>query len=474
MKQRDTIRRSLSFIVALLLIPAFAVAQPTIDGDISGDSDYIKLAEWTQDDGSGFNTGFGPHGMLELHAYRNSNTLYVAIVGESENNGNAFLLFIDVSSQSGIPSGTSLPGSSDGLSPFNGYGTQDGGATHDFETDFGARIGVSDDGTQAENPAFFASFIDYRSLNTNGNAEETFFSGPNSNSTWPADGSVASITTSPWDGTEMAYDDVDEISNVTTEAWEVAIPLSKLGATAGDTFKLFALYTSGSGNFISANTLPEIPGQGGTSLGSPGSFSFVNISGDQHTSASTLPVELSAFDAATDGQTARLTWTTASETNNAGFAIQHAAPGAGFERVGWKSGAGTTAESRRYTFEVDGLSAGTHRFRLKQVDQDGTPTLSDVVKARVDLKSRMVMTGVAPNPVRGQATLQIGVKDAQPVTVELYNLLGQKVRTLHRGTLQSGQMKTIDVNTSDLSSGVYVVRAQGASFSKTQRMTVVR
>jgi len=108
------------------------------------------------------------------------------------------------------------------------------------------------------------------------------------------------------------------------------------------------------------------------------------------------------------------------------------------------------------------------------VDVDGTTALSDVVDARVGLASQAVMTDVAPNPVRGRATLAVGVQDAQSVTVDLYNLLGQKVRTLHRGTLSSGRMEQIDVRTNGLSSGVYIVRMQGESFTKTKRLTVVR
>jgi hypothetical protein len=60
MKYATTLFASL----ALLLVPLWATAQPTIDGSIDGDQDnYVKLGEWTQGD-----TGFGPHGMLELYA----------------------------------------------------------------------------------------------------------------------------------------------------------------------------------------------------------------------------------------------------------------------------------------------------------------------------------------------------------------------------------------------------------------------
>ena len=106
-------------------------AQPTIDG-ASGDADYELLAEWTQ-----ANTGFGDHGMKALYAYQDGNNLYVMIEGEAEDNGNTFLLFIDISSQSGVAAGTAIPRGTDDLSPLNQYS----GTVHDFETDYAVRIG---------------------------------------------------------------------------------------------------------------------------------------------------------------------------------------------------------------------------------------------------------------------------------------------------------------------------------------------
>ena len=123
----------------------------------------------------------------------------------------------------------------------------------------------------------------------------------------------------------MAYDDTDLLSNVTTTGWEFSVPLSILGTTGGETYELFALYTNGSGNTVSANTLPEIDGQSGTNLG--GNPDFTSIADDQHTGANPLPVELADFRAMPDGASTVLTWRTLSETGNDRFEIEHAAPG---------------------------------------------------------------------------------------------------------------------------------------------------
>jgi len=187
----------------------------------------------------------------------------------------------------------------------------------------------------------------------------------------------------------------------------------------------------------------------------------------------TIPVELADFDATVNGRSARLVWSTASETNNTGFAVQHASGRDAYERVGWREGAGTTTETSRYSFEIDELKAGRHRFRLKQVDNDGTSTLSEEITVRVRLDRRVVVEPVTPNPVDGTALLEFGVGEKEPVSVRLFNVLGQQVRTLYRGTVAPDQRQRVRIRTGDLASGVYVVRIQGASFQKSQRISVV-
>ncbi|MEL6772619.1 MAG: VCBS repeat-containing protein, partial [Bacteroidota bacterium] len=85
-----------------------------------------------------------------------------------------------------------------------------------------------------------------------------------------------------------------------------------------------------------------------------------------------VPVELTVFSAVLSGEAARLTWATASETNNAGFHVEHRAPSADvFATLGFVDGAGTTTATQRYAFETGTLAPGAHRFRLRQVDFDG-------------------------------------------------------------------------------------------------------
>ena len=192
-----------------------------------------------------------------------------------------------------------------------------------------------------------------------------------------------------------------------------------------------------------------------------------------------LPVELASFEAAQSGESAvELRWTTASETNNAGFRVQHRASGEeSWTRLGYvvsKASGGTTTEAKTYRFDAEDLAVGTHEFRLKQMDLDGTAHLHDPVDVELQMQQALRLKAPAPNPVQGQAQLSFAVRDQTETTITMYNPLGQKVAVVYRGTPPAGEQQTAQVTTDDLASGVYFLRLQAGGATKTQKMTVVR
>jgi len=188
-----------------------------------------------------------------------------------------------------------------------------------------------------------------------------------------------------------------------------------------------------------------------------------------------LPVELADFGARANGETVLLTWRTLSETGNHRFQVEHRGPDqAGFSVMGTVDGAGTTADPVDYRFETSELSAGMHRFRLRQVDVDGDETLSDEVTAQIALAQDIVFGAPSPNPARGQVTFTIGMQDPGPVRVVMYDLLGRQVATLYDGTPTAGQEKAITRSIPPVPSGRYFLRLEGASVRTVQPLTVVR
>ena len=188
-----------------------------------------------------------------------------------------------------------------------------------------------------------------------------------------------------------------------------------------------------------------------------------------------LPVELSEFTASVDQETATLAWETASESNNAGFYVEHRASDADdYSDYTFVEGAGTTDEPQTYQIAIDDLELGVHTFRLRQVDTDGTTTHHDPVEAEVTLAEPYRVDAPYPNPAHAQATLGFAVQEAQSVTVTLYDVVGRRVQTLYEDTPTPDRLETLQVPVSTLSSGAYFVRVQGEGFTETKRLTVVR
>jgi CSLREA domain-containing protein len=188
-----------------------------------------------------------------------------------------------------------------------------------------------------------------------------------------------------------------------------------------------------------------------------------------------LPVELSALSARATGNTVVLTWKTLSESGNDRFEVEQNGPGAsGFRPIGTVDGAGTTLETTDYRFATDELGAGTHTFRLRQVDVDGSATLSRTVTARVDLTEAIALSAPSPNPVRNQLSVRVGVQASQTVRVVLYDLLGRAVATLHHGSLPGGEERVLRATLPTLPSGKYFLRLEGETGQAVQPVTLVR
>lgn len=187
-----------------------------------------------------------------------------------------------------------------------------------------------------------------------------------------------------------------------------------------------------------------------------------------------IPVEFAGLRATVSEGAVELQWSTASETNNAGFYVEHrGSQSSSFHALGYVEGAGTTRRPQSYRYRTGPLDPGRHTFRLRQVDTDGSETYSDTVAVAVSLVRAAQIT-VAPTPVHQRTTVTLRVQTRQEVTVSLYDALGRRVRTLHRGPLTPNAPHTFRLEANQLASGLYLLRVSGEQFQKTRRVPIVQ
>jgi hypothetical protein len=191
--------------------------------------------------------------------------------------------------------------------------------------------------------------------------------------------------------------------------------------------------------------------------------------------SSAIPVELAAFDATTEGTEVQLSWQTASETNNAGFAVERKTQDGAWSQIGFREGAGTTSEAQTYRFtdaEVP-FEADQVTYRLRQEDLDGTTTLSDEVTVELGAPSKARLHAPFPNPTAQRATLRYEVPKTTTVQIAVYDVLGRRVETVVDGQVPAGRAQET-VRTGQWAPGAYFVRMQLGDTVHTKRLSVVR
>ena len=186
-----------------------------------------------------------------------------------------------------------------------------------------------------------------------------------------------------------------------------------------------------------------------------------------------LPVELAQFDARIDELDVLLSWSTLSETSNAGFEVQQRVNGT-FENVTFVPGLGTTSIPQDYSYRVTGAGVGALAFRLKQMDLDGNYSYSPIVNVSVDLPSTHFLGDAYPNPFNPEAQFALTVNKTQRVSVGIYNTVGQQVAEIFSGMLDANETKTFTIDGSSLSSGIYLYRVSGQNFDQTRTITLLK
>ena len=107
----------------------------------------------------------------------------------------------------------------------------------------------------------------------------------------------------------------------------------------------------------------------------------------------------------------------------------------------------------------------------------GTQTFVEKEKSRL-LPESLTLWPNYPNPFRQQTTVEYTLPTAGNVTVEVYDLLGRRVRVLTDGRREAGLHRVRwngrSGGGSPAASGVYIVRVEAAGATRSRKMTLVR
>ncbi len=186
-----------------------------------------------------------------------------------------------------------------------------------------------------------------------------------------------------------------------------------------------------------------------------------------------LPVELTSFSAAVNGDVVVLSWTTATEVNNYGFDVEKMLNGTdAWETIGFVEGHGNSNSPKDYSF-VDTSTPLSASYRLKQLDTDGAFNYSSIVEVKNILSKEYILEQNYPNPFNPTTVISYSIPKSSHVTVKVFDVLGNLISTLVNENQEANSYK-VNFDASKLSNGIYFYKIQANDFSAVKKMLLLK
>jgi hypothetical protein len=170
-----------------------------------------------------------------------------------------------------------------------------------------------------------------------------------------------------------------------------------------------------------------------------------------------VPVEMTMLTAEVLNEDVLISWQTATESNNKGFKIERRKSDKNdpWNEIGFINGRGTTTEKTNYSFTDKKISSGKYKYRLKQIDLDGTFTYSKVIELEVNNPSEFSLMQNYPNPFNPKTMIGYSLPVKAKVEIRIYSSLGEYLFTIIDETKEAGFF-TYEFDASRLTSGTYI------------------
>lgn len=186
-----------------------------------------------------------------------------------------------------------------------------------------------------------------------------------------------------------------------------------------------------------------------------------------------VPVNLSSFSAVRKINGVELLWTTSTELNNHYFLVDRRDEGTDWKNLGKVVGSTNSVTPKSYTYLDKNESSVKIMYRLLQVDFDGTTKILGTTEFLSELPNDFILFQNYPNPFNPSTTINFNLPEQSFVTLDIYSLQGEKITTLIKEELNSGNHNyTFDAK--NLPSGTYFYRLMTETGSHYKKMILMK
>ncbi len=181
-----------------------------------------------------------------------------------------------------------------------------------------------------------------------------------------------------------------------------------------------------------------------------------------------------------DASSVLLEWQ-APDRKTVAFVIERSSDGTRYEDIGrveHPTGGvgGQKIDDETFMFRDNGTMMGVSFYRVRQLFQDGADRTSPAVKVGMgvdDDQATAILNGNFPNPFNPTTTITYTLREAQHVSVSVWDLSGQMIALLADESQESGEYQVV-FDATDLPSGNYFVRMRTAAGVRTHQIILTK
>jgi hypothetical protein len=194
-----------------------------------------------------------------------------------------------------------------------------------------------------------------------------------------------------------------------------------------------------------------------------------------------LPVELASFTALPTEKGIEISWETASETENAYWIIKRTLESKDdeSEEIARIDGQGSKSAATQYNFVDNNIEVDTkYVYSLISVSYNGVQVVEGTVEVTSLRPEKFELSQNYPNPFNGGTTIRFALPQDSRVKITIYNILGQKIRTLADNKFPTGYHKITWDGRNDCmkkaASGMYIYTMESKKFRAVKKMLYVK